>query len=95
MLWKLLQLAIVFAVLLSNAEYQWTPNGYVAGGLAVFAAFAATVLLGDLFRLLRLGRQKAAAILGEQRADHGEPSRRNLIGVDKIVRKIGLHRPRH
>jgi hypothetical protein len=33
--------------------YQWTPNGLVLGIVAVTCAFGATVLLGDLFRLLR------------------------------------------
>jgi hypothetical protein len=52
MLWKLLQISIFTAVLMSNVHYQWTPNGYVAGVVAFFCAFGTTVLLGDLFRFI-------------------------------------------
>lgn len=94
MLWKLFQLAIVFAVLISNAEYHWTPNSYVAGGLAVFAAFAATVLLGDLFRLLRWSKQ-LLTVLREESPRQGYLGRRYGSAINEIVRKVRLHRARH
>lgn len=52
MLWKLLQFVIIVAIAGSNGQYHWTPNGFVAGLVAVFAAFAVTALLSELFRLL-------------------------------------------
>lgn len=52
MLWKLLQFVIFVAVAGSNGQYHWTPNGFVAGIVAVFAAFAVTALLSELFRLV-------------------------------------------
>lgn len=56
MLLKIMQFCIVVAVIGSNGQYQWTPNGYVAGLLAVLAAFLATLLVmgaSDLFLLLK------------------------------------------
>jgi hypothetical protein len=52
MLWKLFQFVVIVAVAGSNGQYHWTPNGYVAGAVAVFAAFALTALISELFRLL-------------------------------------------
>lgn len=52
MLWKIFQFVVIVAVAGSNGQYHWTPNGYVAGLVAVFAAFAATALLSELFRLI-------------------------------------------
>jgi hypothetical protein len=63
MMWRLLQIAVFGAVIASNIEYQWTPNGYVAGLLAVFAAFAVTALLGELFRLVGWARQRLRLLL--------------------------------
>jgi hypothetical protein len=53
MWWYLLQGTIFVAVAGSNGAWHWTPNPYVANGLALFCAFAVTALLGDLFRFLR------------------------------------------
>lgn len=52
MLWKLFQFVVIVAVAGSNGQYHWTPNGYVAGIVAVFTAFALTALISELFRLL-------------------------------------------
>ena len=52
-MWHLLQIVIVYAVMASNFHWQWTPNPYIAGLLAVVAAFAVTALLGDLIRWAR------------------------------------------
>jgi hypothetical protein len=51
-----MQFVIVVAVVGSNGQYHWTPNGYVAGLLGVLAAFLATLLaigIGDLFLVLK------------------------------------------
>ena len=42
---KIMQFCIVVAVVGSNGQYHWTPNGYVAGLVAVAAAFLATLLV--------------------------------------------------
>jgi hypothetical protein len=53
MWWYLLQGTIWFAVVGSNIQWHWSDNYIVTNGLALFCAFAATALLGDLFRFLR------------------------------------------
>lgn len=40
-----MQFCIFVAVIGSNGQYHWTPNGYVAGLLALLAAFLATLLV--------------------------------------------------
>lgn len=53
---KLMQFSIAVAVIGSNGQFHWTPNGYVAGLLAVLAAFLATLLVigcRDLFLVLK------------------------------------------
>ena len=53
---KVLQFSIFVAVVGSNGQYHWTPNGYVAGLLAVLAAFLVTLLIvaiGDLVSILK------------------------------------------
>lgn len=56
MLLKIMQFCIVVAVIGSNGQYHWTPNGYVAGLLGVLAAFLTTLLIvaiGDLVLVLK------------------------------------------
>lgn len=60
-MWKVFQLAIFIAVVGSNIEYQWTPNGYLAAILGGLAAYLATVFLTWTFRglsALRRGYQR-------------------------------------
>jgi hypothetical protein len=66
MLWKLFQLTVFLAVGFTGIYYEWTPNGLVLSLVAGFCAFGATVLLGDLFRLLRWLGKKLRPILREQ-----------------------------
>jgi len=40
-MWLLLQSAIIFAVIASNIHWQWTPNGYLVGAIAVGTALYA------------------------------------------------------
>jgi len=47
-MWKLFQLAVVLAVLLSDAAYKWSNNGYATALLAAYAAYAATCLVYSL-----------------------------------------------
>jgi len=79
MWWKLLQISVFLAVSFTGIYYEWTPNGLVLGIVAATCAFAATVLLGDLFRLVRWTRNKLRSVLGKQRLDHGDPSRRKIL----------------
>jgi hypothetical protein len=70
-MWKLFQLVVFFGVAFTGIYYQWTPNGLVLGIVAATCAFGATVLLGDLFRLLRWTFKKMLAVLAHQRAEKG------------------------
>jgi hypothetical protein len=95
MLWRLLQLAVFFAVFLTGVYYEWTPNGLVLTSVAALCAFGATVFLGDFFRLVRWSRKKGRAILSQQGAQQGEARGRDVVSVDGAVRKIGLNRAGH
>lgn len=65
-----MQLAIVVAVVGSNIQWQWTPNGYAAAALGVALAFGATVTLSWILDLLRRRRQGASlGISAEKRSD--------------------------
>jgi len=79
MLWRLLQLTVFVAVMFTGVYYKWTPNGLVLGLIAATCAFAATVLLGDLFRLSRWTRNLFRAAHGKHRADNSLPPRRELL----------------
>lgn len=50
---KVMQFAIVVAVIGSNIQYQWTPNGLVAGIVAFFAALLATAIIVESLRFYR------------------------------------------
>ncbi len=50
---KLVQLAVFIFVMGSNGKWQWTPNGYVAGLVAFFAALLATTIILDSLRFYR------------------------------------------
>jgi hypothetical protein len=49
----LLQSSIIFAVMASNIQYHWTPNGSLLAGIA---AYVATALLSDLIIWLKIKR---------------------------------------
>ena len=68
-MWKLLQISVFLAVSFTGIYYQWTPNGLVLGIVAATCAFAATVLLGDFFRLVRWSANSARSVLGKQRTN--------------------------
>jgi hypothetical protein len=54
--WKCVQFSVVAAVLFSDVHYQWTPNGYAAGVVALLAAVlvsAIPVMVEDLAALWR------------------------------------------
>lgn len=36
--WRIFQAAVVAAVLFSNIHWHWTPNGYLASIIGIFAA---------------------------------------------------------
>lgn len=59
-MWKLIQFSVIVAIVGSNGAYHWTPNGYVAGLIAVGAAFFVTLGLSsllDLWRSLRANQK--------------------------------------
>lgn len=52
---KLIQFSVFVAVIGSNGQYHWTPNGYVAGIVGLFAAIIVTLLFtgaSELWKLL-------------------------------------------
>lgn len=53
LLMKLMQFSIVVAVVGSNIEYGWTPNGLVAGIVALACALLATAIIMESLRLYR------------------------------------------
>lgn len=55
-MWLLLQSLIIFAVMASNIHWQWTPNGYLAGLIGVWAALLATVVINYLLLWTRQKR---------------------------------------
>ena len=76
MLWRLYQLAIFFAVIWSDIEYDWGhgTSKMAVGVVAVFAVFVATALplaIVDLFR-----RGKALLFSRHQRVHHRRLARR-------------------
>jgi hypothetical protein len=48
MAWKLLQAAVVLAVIFANIHWQFTPNGYLAALMGVGAALAVTGIITTL-----------------------------------------------
>jgi DMSO/TMAO reductase YedYZ heme-binding membrane subunit len=63
--WKTLQLSTVLAVLFSNVHYQWTPNGYAAGIVALLASLFVTaipVMFTDFLRLFRRIAEQASRL---------------------------------
>lgn len=77
MLWKLLQISVFAGVMVTNIEWQWTPNGYVASLVALGAAFGVTYALSILLDGLTLLKNRRAGPLGQQSAQGGGQS-----GVD-------------
>jgi hypothetical protein len=79
MLWRLLQIVVFLSVSFTGIYYEWTPNGLVLGIVAATCAFAATVLLGDFFRLVRWSANLARSVLGKQRTDQRLPPARKIL----------------
>lgn len=58
MVWRLIQLSVVFGVLASNIRYGWTPNPYAVSVVAFLAALFVTaipIMISDLLRLADRG----------------------------------------
>ncbi len=79
MLWNLLQITVFLAVSFTGIYYEWTPNGFVLGLVSATCAFAATVLLGDLFRLIRWTRKKLLLIGAHKSGKDGLLTRRKIL----------------
>jgi hypothetical protein len=60
-MWLILQSGIIFAVVASNIHWRWTPNGYLAAGLGILAAYVATVAIGKTVDRLRRHARSAQA----------------------------------
>jgi hypothetical protein len=69
MWWRLLQIAVFLSVSFTGIYYEWTPNGLVLSLVSATCAFAATVLLGDFFRLVRWSTKKLRPVLSKQRTN--------------------------
>lgn len=85
---KLMQFAIVVAVIGSNGQYGWTPNGYVAGLIAVGAAFLATLFVMGI---------REGFLLLKQFSDQRRASRRTVgqRPVHELIGQVGLDRTGH
>jgi hypothetical protein len=58
-MWFLIQSSIILAVMASNIQYHWTPNGYLASllaGIAAYLATAACLSIGELITWLKIKR---------------------------------------
>lgn len=66
--WKIVQFSVFSAVLFSNVHYQWTPNGYAAGVVALLVTLlvsAIPVMVEDFAQFLRrMGGRFAATRRG-------------------------------
>ena len=49
----MIQYLIFSAVVISNAHWQWTPNGYLAGWIGIAVAFLVTVVAVRVADMLR------------------------------------------
>lgn len=72
--WRVLQLGVATAVLFSNIHYQWTPNGYVASIVAVFAALLVSAIPIMVADVARLGRRFSEWVRGSTGAQAEPPS---------------------
>ena len=50
---KVIQFLIIGAVVVSNAQWHWTPNGYLASWIGIALAFVVTVAVTRLTDALR------------------------------------------
>lgn len=57
-MWLLFQGTIIFLVVASNIQWQWTPNGYLAAGLGIAAAFGATQAINSLLEWRQRARKR-------------------------------------
>ena len=93
---KVLQLATVVAVVGSNVAYQWTPNGFVAGLVGLFAALLVTAIITESLRLCRwlrsLKRFNKSEILRD--GINREPTAHQLIGERPLDGLGHDHAPR-
>lgn len=90
-MWKVIQTAVVFAVLASNVHFKWTPNPYAAAVVAVFAAMVATVGLSALgglivrLRGLRFAGRPARLAQGLDYRDISAPGRTSARAPQALV----------
>lgn len=72
-MWKLFQISVFLTVMFTGIYYEWTPNGYVLSLLSIGAAFFATLVLSEGFRLLTRAFQASRSLFGKQRLQNGPP----------------------
>lgn len=79
MRWRLLQAAVMFAVIGTNIHWKWTDNIYIPSLFGVAAAYLATAGLARLhywWLCLRYWQATRAALKSEHGAEHGQLWRR-------------------
>lgn len=89
---KFMQFCVIVAVIGSNGEYHWTPNGYAAGIVALFVSLLATVIVIDSVRSLRW------LLRFLQKFNHEKTSGFRAVGqrpVHQLIGEITLDRRRH
>lgn len=89
-MWRFLQLLILFFVGLSNIQYHWTPNGYLAAMIAFGIAYLVTEALSKIIDLLRY-RQ---ALLRQQRRDERSLRTATSATRHKLIPQHRTARPR-
>ena len=79
MMWKLFQIVVFLSVSFTGIYYEWTPNGFVLGLVALMATAVATAALGEFFRLVRWSFKRVARASVDQNPDDRLLSRRRNI----------------
>lgn len=85
MLWYVLQISVFVGVMASNIEWQWTPNGYLASGIALGAAMLTTHILTRLLDFLPLLHRKRDGVALHQES----AQRRSQARIDVVRPRSG------
>lgn len=83
-MWLIFQLLVMFFVLKSNIDYHWTPNPYLAGVIAVIAAWIATKIVYWLLILVgAIKRHRPSRASAYELEHRGEPDSRDRLEQDR------------
>lgn len=90
-MWKIFQLLVVFAVVGTNIEWQWTDNPLAATVVGILVAFVATDLLTALADLLRNWNAAARRLIRRKHLDQEAGAvvtpRSKLLNAPNTVRR--------